>query len=138
MLFVNPLHRQQQVFSLFLLVITLSCAELLYNLNLLLNDRLLIHLVVFPLFGQCYINNNLMHFHPKMFTFQRKRRRKRTNKGMYGTDLLGVCIEQICWTAGKKLISLIALALNLDEDFFEKDGAFNPPMPFLRLLHYPG
>ncbi|GMP26356.1 hypothetical protein CsSME_00002826 [Camellia sinensis var. sinensis] len=79
-----------------------------------------------------------MHFHPKMFTFQRKRRRKRTNKGMYGTDLLGVCIEQICWTTGKKLISLIALALNLDEDFFEKDGAFNPPMPFLRLLHYPG
>ncbi|GMQ04803.1 hypothetical protein CsSME_00050105 [Camellia sinensis var. sinensis] len=41
-------------------------------------------------------------------------------------------------TAGKKLISLIALALNLDEDFFEKVGAFNPPMPFLRLLHYPG
>ncbi|GMQ04796.1 hypothetical protein CsSME_00050104 [Camellia sinensis var. sinensis] len=41
-------------------------------------------------------------------------------------------------TAGKKLISLIALALNLDEDFFEKVGAFNPPMPFLRLIHYPG
>ncbi|THG03962.1 hypothetical protein TEA_027632 [Camellia sinensis var. sinensis] len=37
-------------------------------------------------------------------------------------------------TAGKKLISLIALALNLDEDFFEKVGAFNPPMPFLREL----
>ncbi|KAF5936489.1 hypothetical protein HYC85_027618 [Camellia sinensis] len=31
-------------------------------------------------------------------------------------------------TAGKKLFSLIALALNLDEDFFEKVGAFNPPM----------
>uniref|UniRef100_A0A5B6ZL38 Putative 1-aminocyclopropane-1-carboxylate oxidase-like n=1 Tax=Davidia involucrata TaxID=16924 RepID=A0A5B6ZL38_DAVIN len=41
-------------------------------------------------------------------------------------------------TAGKRLISVIALALNLDEDFFEKVGAFNPPMPFLRLLHYPG
>ncbi|KAI8005070.1 hypothetical protein LOK49_LG08G00313 [Camellia lanceoleosa] len=40
-------------------------------------------------------------------------------------------------TAGKKLISLIALALNLDEDFFEKVGAFNPLMPFLHLLHYP-
>ncbi|KAA8521410.1 hypothetical protein F0562_012098 [Nyssa sinensis] len=40
-------------------------------------------------------------------------------------------------TAGKRLIFLIALALNLDEDFFEKVGAFNPPMPFLRLLHYP-
>ncbi|KAL6985955.1 hypothetical protein U1Q18_019329 [Sarracenia purpurea var. burkii] len=41
-------------------------------------------------------------------------------------------------TAGKRLISLIALALNLDEDFFEKVGAFNPPTPFIRLLHYPG
>ncbi|GMP37574.1 hypothetical protein CsSME_00009184 [Camellia sinensis var. sinensis] len=39
-------------------------------------------------------------------------------------------------TAGKKLISLTALALNLYEDFFEKVRAFNPPMPFLRLLHY--
>lgn len=50
-----------------------------------------------------------------------------------------------CWfcrlrTAGKLLVSLIARALNMDEDFFEKIGAFNPPMPFLRLrlLHYPG
>ncbi|CAL5362801.1 unnamed protein product [Camellia sinensis] len=42
---------------------------------------LLIHLVVIPLFGQCHINNNLMHFHPKRFTFQRRRRRRRrTNK----------------------------------------------------------
>ncbi|KAI7999904.1 hypothetical protein LOK49_LG09G00151 [Camellia lanceoleosa] len=38
-----------------------------------------IHLVVIPLLGQCHINNNLMHFHPKRyrFTFQRKRRRRR-------------------------------------------------------------
>ncbi|KAL7231201.1 hypothetical protein ACSBR2_009463 [Camellia fascicularis] len=43
-------------------------------------QRLWIHLVVIPLFGQCHINNNLMHFHPKRFTFQRKRRRRRTNK----------------------------------------------------------
>ncbi|CAL5342602.1 unnamed protein product [Camellia sinensis] len=46
--------------------------------------RLWIHLAVIPLFGQCHINNNLMHFHPKRFTFQRKRRRirrrRRTNK----------------------------------------------------------
>ncbi|KAH7835045.1 hypothetical protein Vadar_022323 [Vaccinium darrowii] len=45
-------------------------------------------------------------------------------------------------TAGKLLVSLIARALNMDEDFFEKIGTFNPPMPFLRLrlrlLHYPG
>ncbi|KAF5460154.1 hypothetical protein F2P56_020043 [Juglans regia] len=40
--------------------------------------------------------------------------------------------------AGKRLVSLIALALNLDEDFFEKVGALDKPMPFLRLLHYPG
>ncbi|XP_057511316.1 2-oxoglutarate-Fe(II) type oxidoreductase hxnY-like isoform X2 [Actinidia eriantha] len=40
--------------------------------------------------------------------------------------------------AGKRLVTLIALALNLDEDFFDKVGALNPPMPFLRLLHYPG
>ncbi|XP_052209749.1 2-oxoglutarate-Fe(II) type oxidoreductase hxnY isoform X2 [Diospyros lotus] len=40
--------------------------------------------------------------------------------------------------AGKRLMSLISLALNLDEDFFEKIGAFNQPMPLLRLLHYPG
>ncbi|XP_019156810.1 PREDICTED: 2-oxoglutarate-Fe(II) type oxidoreductase isoform X2 [Ipomoea nil] len=39
--------------------------------------------------------------------------------------------------AGKKLVSLIALALNLDEDFFDKAVAFNPPNGFLRLLHYP-
>ncbi|KAL8103162.1 azadirone synthase LFS-like [Apium graveolens] len=37
--------------------------------------------------------------------------------------------------AGRRLISLIALALNLEEDFFVKVG---PLDPFLRLLHYPG
>lgn len=41
-------------------------------------------------------------------------------------------------SAGKRLISLIALALNLDEDFFEKVGAMNKPRGLLRLLHYPG
>uniref|UniRef100_A0A1D1YTT3 Putative iron/ascorbate oxidoreductase DDB_G0283291 n=1 Tax=Anthurium amnicola TaxID=1678845 RepID=A0A1D1YTT3_9ARAE len=41
-------------------------------------------------------------------------------------------------TVGKKLISLIALALDLDEGFFEKVGALQSPMAFLRLLHYPG
>ncbi|XP_022732371.1 2-oxoglutarate-Fe(II) type oxidoreductase-like isoform X2 [Durio zibethinus] len=41
-------------------------------------------------------------------------------------------------SAGMKLISLVALALNLDEDFFQKLGALNEPMAFLRLLHYPG
>ncbi|XVF51787.1 hypothetical protein PTKIN_Ptkin04bG0212700 [Pterospermum kingtungense] len=41
-------------------------------------------------------------------------------------------------SAGTKLISLIALALKLDEDFFEKVGALNEPSAFLRMLHYPG
>ncbi|KAK6251089.1 hypothetical protein SCA6_005094 [Theobroma cacao] len=40
-------------------------------------------------------------------------------------------------SAGTKVISLIALALNLDEDFFEKLGALNDPLAFIRLLHYP-
>ncbi|KAL0326574.1 UNVERIFIED_CONTAM: protein DOWNY MILDEW RESISTANCE 6 [Sesamum angustifolium] len=40
--------------------------------------------------------------------------------------------------AGERLISLIALALNLDENFFNDVGAFNLPNAFLRLLHYPG
>ncbi|XP_057978375.1 2-oxoglutarate-Fe(II) type oxidoreductase hxnY isoform X2 [Malania oleifera] len=41
-------------------------------------------------------------------------------------------------TAGKRLLSLIALSLNLDDDFFEEVGALDSPMSFLRLLHYPG
>ncbi|KAL9438848.1 hypothetical protein AB3S75_024504 [Citrus x aurantiifolia] len=41
-------------------------------------------------------------------------------------------------SAGRRLIHLIALALNLNEDFFEKVGALDAPMVFLRLLHYPG
>ncbi|KAM7491187.1 hypothetical protein LguiA_034108 [Lonicera macranthoides] len=41
-------------------------------------------------------------------------------------------------TAGRRLASLIALALNLDEDFFEKVGALSGPLGFMRLLHYPG
>ncbi|KAM4085608.1 hypothetical protein ACJW30_10G040700 [Castanea mollissima] len=41
-------------------------------------------------------------------------------------------------SAGKRLLSLIALALNVAEDFFEKVGALDKPNAFLRLLHYPG
>jgi isopenicillin N synthase-like dioxygenase len=41
-------------------------------------------------------------------------------------------------SAGKRLLSLLALALNEDEDFFEKLGALDKPMAFLRLLHYSG
>ncbi|XP_043718470.1 2-oxoglutarate-Fe(II) type oxidoreductase hxnY-like isoform X1 [Telopea speciosissima] len=45
---------------------------------------------------------------------------------------------QTVLNAGKSLVSLIALALNLEENFFEKLGALDAPMPFVRLLHYPG
>ncbi|CAK9185021.1 unnamed protein product [Ilex paraguariensis] len=48
------------------------------------------------------------------------------------------CYYEKVLHVGKRLISLIALALNLDEDFFEKVGAINPPYAFLRLLRYPG
>lgn len=48
--------------------------------------------------------------------------------------VLYFCLRSV----GKKLISLIAQALDLDADFFEKVGALDDPMPFLRLLHYPG
>ncbi|XWS38614.1 hypothetical protein CRYUN_Cryun19dG0145800 [Craigia yunnanensis] len=41
-------------------------------------------------------------------------------------------------SAGTKLISLIALALYLDEDFFQKLGALNEPLAFMGLFHYPG
>ncbi|XP_027922229.1 2-oxoglutarate-Fe(II) type oxidoreductase hxnY-like [Vigna unguiculata] len=50
-------------------------------------------------------------------------------------------MESLFWkllAAGKNLLSLIALSLNLDEDYFEKIGALNKPAAFLRLLHYPG
>lgn len=39
---------------------------------------------------------------------------------------------------GTVLLSFVALALNLDEDFFIKVGALNAPATYLRLLHYPG
>lgn len=41
-------------------------------------------------------------------------------------------------TVARTLVRLISLALNLDDDFFEKIGAFHDPAAFLRLLHYPG
>ncbi|KAK1262521.1 S-norcoclaurine synthase 1 [Acorus gramineus] len=48
------------------------------------------------------------------------------------------CYYEKILNVGKILLSLIALALNLDEDFFEKVGALSSPMAFIRLLHYPG
>ncbi|XP_021893679.1 2-oxoglutarate-Fe(II) type oxidoreductase [Carica papaya] len=41
-------------------------------------------------------------------------------------------------SAGKRLMHLIALALNVHENFFEEVGALDEPAAFLRLLHYPG
>ncbi|KAJ8754347.1 hypothetical protein K2173_002798 [Erythroxylum novogranatense] len=48
------------------------------------------------------------------------------------------CYHAKVLSAGKRLICLIALALNLEEDYFEKIGALDEPECFLRLLHYPG
>lgn len=41
-------------------------------------------------------------------------------------------------STGERLSTLIALALNLEDDFFKKIGALDKPYGFLRLLHYPG
>ncbi|CAD6342335.1 unnamed protein product [Miscanthus lutarioriparius] len=41
-------------------------------------------------------------------------------------------------TTGKRILSLIALSLDLDAEFFHKNGAFEPPSAFIRLLHYAG
>ncbi|XP_039142148.1 2-oxoglutarate-Fe(II) type oxidoreductase hxnY-like [Dioscorea cayenensis subsp. rotundata] len=38
----------------------------------------------------------------------------------------------------KKLISLMALSLGLDDLFFEKIGALHEPLAYVRVLHYPG
>lgn len=39
---------------------------------------------------------------------------------------------------GRKLLGLVALALDLDEDFFIKIGALNDPAAVVRLIRYPG
>lgn len=41
-------------------------------------------------------------------------------------------------SVGRKLLGLIALALDLDEGFFEQVGALNDPTAVVRLLRYPG
>ncbi|XP_058734564.1 2-oxoglutarate-Fe(II) type oxidoreductase hxnY-like isoform X1 [Vicia villosa] len=50
-------------------------------------------------------------------------------------------MESFFWklmSAGEKLLSLIALSLNLDENYFDKISALNKHECFLRLLRYPG
>jgi len=39
---------------------------------------------------------------------------------------------------GKKLFGLVALALNLEENYFEQVGAFNDQAAVVRLLRYSG
>ncbi|GMI95655.1 hypothetical protein HRI_003234800 [Hibiscus trionum] len=41
-------------------------------------------------------------------------------------------------SVGTELLSLIALSLRLDEDYFKKLGALNDPLAIIGLLHYPG
>ncbi|KAH7436580.1 hypothetical protein KP509_05G026700 [Ceratopteris richardii] len=40
--------------------------------------------------------------------------------------------------AGRKIIRLLALALNLEMTYFEKPGVMDSPMAYIRLLHYSG
>uniref|UniRef100_A0ACD5YVE2 Uncharacterized protein n=1 Tax=Avena sativa TaxID=4498 RepID=A0ACD5YVE2_AVESA len=40
--------------------------------------------------------------------------------------------------AGKRIVSLIALSLDLEADFFQNIGAFDRPSALVRLLHYSG
>ncbi|KAF8049767.1 hypothetical protein N665_2120s0004 [Sinapis alba] len=48
------------------------------------------------------------------------------------------CYYKNVMSVGKKLLGLIALALDLDEDFFHQIGALNDPSAVVRLIHYPG
>ncbi|KAJ0232983.1 Fe2OG dioxygenase domain-containing protein [Hirschfeldia incana] len=48
------------------------------------------------------------------------------------------CYYKNALSVGKKLLGLIALALDLDEDFFDQIGALNDPASVVRLIHYPG
>ncbi|PUZ70825.1 hypothetical protein GQ55_2G266500 [Panicum hallii var. hallii] len=42
------------------------------------------------------------------------------------------------FATGKRILSLIALSLDLDAEFFQHNGAFEIPTAVLRLLHYAG
>ncbi|CAM0956408.1 unnamed protein product [Alopecurus aequalis] len=46
--------------------------------------------------------------------------------------------HETAMAAGKRILSLIALSLDLDAEFFQKIGAFDHPSAAIRLLHYPG
>lgn len=48
------------------------------------------------------------------------------------------CYHEKMLALGTKLLSIVALALNLDENFFEKISALKDSNAFIRLLHYPG
>ncbi|CAN6894351.1 unnamed protein product [Brassica oleracea] len=48
------------------------------------------------------------------------------------------CYYKNVLSVGRKLLGLIALALDLDEGFFEQIGALNDPAAVVRLLRYPG
>ncbi|KAF8080947.1 hypothetical protein N665_0913s0013 [Sinapis alba] len=48
------------------------------------------------------------------------------------------CYYKNVLSVGRKLLGMIALALELDEGFFEQVGALNDPTAVVRLLRYPG
>jgi len=58
-----------------------------------------------------------------------------SKKKLFNLNIFLMCQNR---SAGKELLSLIALSLNLDEDYFQKISASNKPDAFLRLLRYPG
>uniref|UniRef100_A0A803PMM0 Fe2OG dioxygenase domain-containing protein n=1 Tax=Cannabis sativa TaxID=3483 RepID=A0A803PMM0_CANSA len=59
-------------------------------------------------------------------------------RGCYVLDWIG-CVYLIRFRcAGNKLLRLIALALKLEETFFERMGGLDKPTAYLRLLRYPG
>ncbi|CAM0956411.1 unnamed protein product [Alopecurus aequalis] len=45
--------------------------------------------------------------------------------------------HETAMAAGKRILSLIALSLDLDAEFFQKIGAFDNPSAAIWLLHYP-
>ncbi|KAL0874015.1 hypothetical protein Bca101_023720 [Brassica carinata] len=56
----------------------------------------------------------------------------------YGGQPWNATIKVLCKDVGKKLLGLVALALDLEESFFERLGAFNDQAAAVSLLRYSG
>ncbi|KAF3493114.1 hypothetical protein DY000_02054071 [Brassica cretica] len=71
-------------------------------------------------------------------TQTRKRGETNRSKGEARNIVEQGCEGDSKWSVGRKFLGLIALALDLDEGFFENIGALNDPTAVVRLLRYPG